>query len=366
MFVVTNREVDDGEHSVKTFGEKLNAKGPNELRLARATRVAGKWRIDVLPDRVTPAMASDAGMVIDPIGPPFSSEYVARVLIDRIRSPGSGRGKNLLFLVHGFNNDMSAVLDRASLLEKNYGVEVFAFSWPANGGGARGVLDYKADKRDARASAGALDRVLGRMGELLDQENRRQIESFKEKARAKYPGHEEKQNAFVVQMSERHCPLTVNMMLHSMGNYLYKHVFASSLSNSRRLVFDNVLLVAADVNNEDHASWVEQIPARRRVYITINEKDAALQASRLKMGDAQKARLGHCRSGLVAKNAVYVDVTGAQHVEGSHAYFEGKAIENKKIRTFFRRAFNGEDADSNLIYDAATNLYRFTSARKAG
>ena len=68
---------------------------------------------------------------------------MARKLLERCAGTGSTAkqklktGKHLLLFVHGFNNDLDDVLERAAGLEARYGVEVLCFSWPANGGGAR-------------------------------------------------------------------------------------------------------------------------------------------------------------------------------------------------------------------------------------
>ncbi|MGL6231831.1 hypothetical protein ACSZMQ_12290 [Aeromonas rivipollensis] len=53
----------------------------------------------------------------------------------------------------------------------------------------------------------------------------------------------------------KRCPFTINLMLHSMGNYLFKHLLGSSTYNANHLLFDNVVMVAADTNNEHHAEW---------------------------------------------------------------------------------------------------------------
>ncbi len=53
-----------------------------------------------------------------------------------------------------------------------------------------------------------------------------------------------------------------------------------------------------------------------------------------------------------------MDVTDAPHVRDSHAYFEGEALKNKKVRQFFSDAFNGAPAESGLSYDVARILYR--------
>jgi hypothetical protein len=93
------------------------------------------------------------------------------------------------------------------------------------------------------------------------------------------------------------------------------------------------------------------------LFVTLNEKDAALRASRLKMGEQQKARLGHYPYELNSKHAVYVDFTGAAKVGDSHAYFEGEALKNEKVRHFFNEAFNGNTAEKPLKFDIARNMY---------
>ncbi|MBT8446849.1 MAG: hypothetical protein KJO38_06865 [Gammaproteobacteria bacterium] len=89
-------------------------------------------------------------------------------------------------------------------------------------------------------------------------------------------------------------------------------------TDTRRLIFDNVSLVAADCNNEGHAAWVEQIPIRNRLSVFINEDDFALAWSRRKPGAAQLARLGHLLKGLNASNAHCTEATLRYHA-GSNA-----------------------------------------------
>jgi esterase/lipase superfamily enzyme len=368
MFIVTNREVDGSRTDLKAFGSKPNSLGPNELRLAEATRAGKKWRVKVLPDEITKAMAKEVGLQqeIDPRTnkpkPIFASRYVVRKVLARVNPAmvgGRAKGRNLVFFVHGFNNDVEAVLDRAEQLEKNYGVEVIPFTWPANGGGVHGVVSYKSDKRDALASTGALDRCLGKLDDYLQEIHKEHVRNVEREANKRFPGDAERWDRFFTAQAERWCPFSVNMMLHSMGNYLFKHLLKSSTYRGNLLVFDNVVLAAADTNNEAHAEWVDRIQCRRRIFITINEKDGALLASRMKMGEQQKARLGHYPYQLSSQRAVYVDFTKEANVGDSHAYFEGSALRNDRIRRFFREAINGTPAEGRLHYDVARNIYRF-------
>lgn|SRR3990167_317108 len=357
MFIVTNRDVKPSASGLKQLGLKPNSEGPNELRLVEAEKVGGKWAIKILPNVLTASMRKAVGLA-NTSEVKYASEYVARVINERIQK----QQKNLLFFVHGYNNDVEAVLDRAQMLEELYGVEVLSFSWPANGGGAAGVASYKSDKRDARASVGALDRCLGRMEELfrnlIGERNKALAVKVDEKIKAGV--NSERRDALLIELQEKTCPFTVNMIAHSMGNYLYEHTLLSVSSYANLLLFDNVILVAADTNNLDHPKWVDRIPCRKSVYITINENDQVLRIARAKIGDDQLPRLGHYRHNLEAKQAVYVDFTNATGVGGSHAYFEGETVADMASAPyrFFYKTLNGQSAHDDLTFDSGTKAYR--------
>jgi hypothetical protein len=372
MFVVTNREVFEGKtRPADAFGSRPNPLGPNELRLAQVQRRGRDWHVQVLPDEITDAMATEVGLPPPsqraPGEPPtFASRYVARKVQSALQpEKGRPKGRNLLFFVHGFNNDMPAVLDRAEQLAASYDVEVIPFSWPANGGGFKGVASYKSDKRDALASTGALDRAIARLGEIVQQINAERVQRIEAEAEARFGGgaragaDAERWDRFFTAAARKECPFKINMMLHSMGNYVYKHLLGSSTYGGGALVFDNVLLVAADTNNAGHAEWVDRIQCRGRVFVTLNERDAALAASRMKMGEQQLARLGHWPHRLDSRQAVYVDFTDQPQVTDSHAYFEGRPLRNAAVKRFFDDALNGEFAEARLSFDMGRNMYRF-------
>lgn len=363
MFLITNREVNQADKTINALGSKPNPKGPNELRVVEAVRVGGQWGIHVLPDVCTPAMLKSVGITPDPNDPRpvYASRYVAyKTLLQlRARQKKTGKAPAVTFFVHGFNNDVEAVLDRAHTLESLYGVHVIAFTWPANGGGVSGVLSYKSDKRDALASVGALDRAIAKVNEYMQELNQPRVDDAEVHAEVKHGDDAERWDEQFTREMMRQCPFTLNLILHSMGNYLYKGFMGSSSYRGHLLVFDNVLLVAADTNNADHVEWVDRIQCRKRVYITVNENDVALRASRLKAGEEQKARLGHWPHNLDSRRAMYVDFTGASHVGDSHAYFEGTpAQRNAKVRAFFELALHGEAAERGLSFDGARNMYR--------
>src|SRR5690606_12338643 len=122
------------------------------------------------------------------------------------------------------------------------------------------------------------------------------------------------------------------------------------------LVFDNICLVAADTNNENHVQWIGKLDVRKRVYVVINENDSALKASRIKPGEEQKARLGHYTKKLNSPNAHYIDITDAKHIDSEHTYFKGSSVQkNNKIKELFHGMFNGMPVEQNLKYHSDNN-----------
>jgi len=354
MFVVTNRRIHSGKSGLDQFDKQPNEKGPNELRIFEAKKQRRGWKVAVLGDTLTQAQKREVSLPVSK--PAYASSYVAKKVLKRVRS---GR-RDLVFFVHGFNNDVESVLERAHGFETTYGVEVVAFSWPANGGGAKGAISYKSDKRDARASAGAVYRAMARTRELLNDENEKTLADIQTKAAAKFPDNMELRDQHVSDLAERACRFKLSLVCHSMGNYLYKQIQSSSIFDGHHMLFDNVVLVAADTNNEGHARWVDRIRCRKRVFIVINENDRALLASRIKSGEEQQARLGHYLHGLNSEQALYVDVTNAPSVKKDHAYFEGAPVRSRggKLYRFFHDAFHGEPAEQNLVYREETKTWR--------
>lgn len=359
MFVITNRQVHDRRKGLNKFGSRPNTKGPNELRLAEVKKKGGGWSVEFLDDEL-PAEEScrlieKYRLSLDPGKKYYASLKVACELAAQARKTKS----HILLFVHGFNNDMEDVVTRAEDIRKRYNVIVLPFSWPANGGGAAGAASYKSDKRDARASAGALERAMNfvhRYLRLLTEARRTELY---EQAEKKHPENVEARNALYTALLEKDCPFTVNALFHSMGNYLLKQSLKSSVSEADSLTFDNISLVAADTNNLGHRAWVEKLAFRKRCFVTINESDHALAASRAKSGSEQLARLGHYLRNLNASNAYYINFTDASWVRTSHAYFGDPSKKNDDVFEFFRRAFCGESAEDALRYHAEGNWFGF-------
>jgi len=357
MFIITNRRLNEKESGLNVLDDVPNEKGPNELRVLKATPSRRTWKLIPIPDKLPQSWVDEiktktrldlARLAEDK--PLYGSRWVA----DQVFAAG----KHVVFFVHGYNTNVEDALNRSRQIEKDFKVQVVLFSWPANGGGLRGTASYLSDKNDARASDTALFRALKVAGEHLMAVRGEAVHGVIDDLAAMHPGDPAKRERLIAATVARQCPMTINLLAHSMGNYLLKQVYKTSLSAALPLLFDNVLLAAADANNLDHAAWVNRIDFRNRLFICINEDDYALGFSRLKGGDLQLDRLGHYSRRLDADRATYVDFTGARHVGKAHTYFGGDPLDNAEVRAFFASAFAGGRPELAIPYDASRNLHR--------
>lgn len=317
MFIVTNRNLQEQEPPERRFGEFFNKKGPSELRIAEANKVDGEWQIEVFPDTMTYQN---------------SRMLASEALFLREQEQMRVKKQNLLFFIHGFNTTFEAALEIGYALETLYSAKVLLFTWPSNGSEsrraidkARGVLSYKSDKREAEDSIGALDRCF------------------------------EAILAYLNKYQDRACEQSFNLACHSMGNYILERLLRSDLYDRETIFFDNIVLLAADVNNPDHQEWVDNLRYRKRLYITINEDDFALEASRLKFGEQQRPRLGHWIRNLKARNAFYINLT--PQVGKSHSYFVDDSLNQPKVRHLFESIFNGRPVEQDLNFNAPLGVY---------
>lgn len=353
MYVITNRKIQEDAAGLKKFGPDPNDRGPNELRLANVTRSGNSYRVEFLKDQLTPEDIEEIeqkyDVVLDPSKPWFASAKVAvEVLAEAEKTQ-----KQILFFVHGYNNDMKDILQTAHDLENTYNVIVVVFSWPSNGGGSvSGTLAYLSDKDDARVSATAFDRFAEKVRSYHEMISRSRADALMQQAIDKHPDNLQKAQQLVTRLINEQCQISLNLLCHSMGNYLLKYALIPGNTSFRKLIFDNICLVAADANNEGHAGWVDRMDFRKRLYIVINEDDYALAWSRRKPGDEQKVRLGHSLSGLNSRKAKYIDVTKADWVNNEHSYFQGEPVEkNIRLRRLFADLFEGRAAELNPDVD---------------
>jgi len=361
MYLITNRVLKN-RRGLGAFGKEPNPKGPNELRLVEVNKNGRSWGVEVINDDLSKdevvELKNQFNLDIDENKSWHASLGVACRLFDRARE----ENKAILFFVHGYNNDVEDVLKTAFELEKLYNVIAVPFTWPANGGGViSGTASYLSDKADARASTDALNRFVEKIQFFHLLLTEAALAEVRGKVEEKYPqkSNPDAAQALYGRLVDEMCTVKLNLLCHSMGNYLLKYSLNTSENSTSNAVFDNICLVAADTNNKQHARWVEKLDPRNRLYIVINEDDSALKASRIKPGKEQLARLGHYLKGLNSENANYVDVTEADEVGSEHSYFKGKSVkDNPKLKEVFKFMFNGKTVEHLLDYVHGNNSYQ--------
>ena len=156
MIIITNRKMNKGKFingvgNHEAFGDEVNLKGPNEIRIAHAEKKDGNWEIRLKnePSNLT------------------QNNLPSKKTFEEIKEKLLKEKKNCVFFVHGFNQDFEKNLEKSLALEEKHGVEVVAFSW----------LQIQVDlnkriyygKRNALASLGALDATLEKLGDYLKQ-----------------------------------------------------------------------------------------------------------------------------------------------------------------------------------------------------
>lgn len=309
VYIVTNRNVNGSSGKINFSDVSASDFGsdPADLRFLRVDQAA-------------------EGLYLYPDDKLNGSRKVFLELQNRM----AGYKRDCLVFVHGFNNSFEDAVKTACDLENQYQCEVVLFTWPSDG-----VLKYRDCKRRAVLSVPAFDRMMEKLNEYLGQVT-----------------------------PENACGQKINLMCHSMGNYVLANHVMSDFFNNEMLIFHNVNLVAADINNEGHEKIVERIVCRGDINIFINEDDIALDISDTKRGEAQKVRLGNYLKNLVAKKAHYYNITDAKGIWKQHNYYhDDKVLKDDKgmptpLKKVFNSAFTGKRV-SGMKFHPGLNFYAF-------
>jgi esterase/lipase superfamily enzyme len=307
MYIISNRNVQPQARPEKRFGETYNAEGPTNLRVARAKYERRRWSVELIdePARITSRSR-------------LPSEQVYKEIMRCMRR----EQRQSLLYVHGFNTSFRDLLERARKLEETYDVELVCFTWPSNPGGFI-TSEYRQARIAAEVSAPAFGRAVDKLIEY----------------QLKYE-------------SER-CAQSVNLLIHSMGNYMFRRLVESPVYDQRRLL-RNIVIAASDVDSAGHQDWLKLVNYCKRLYVTINEQDSVLRISE----KVNPPRLGNTLDELVAERVKYMDFSNASGVGNGHSYFLGDALANPEVHRFFSRAIRGQRAEAEVFYDQRLNAYR--------
>ncbi|MEM8614149.1 MAG: alpha/beta hydrolase [Cyanobacteria bacterium P01_H01_bin.105] len=292
VIVISNRNINEGATDDSLFGEGTNTRGIDEIRLAKATfdENQKQWTVELIPE---PAIPTDENR---------PSRAVFQEIIQGIKE--KKYKSDWVFYIHGFNQSFKKTLDASYEIAQKYKVEVIVFSWAANPGGFV-TAEYRRARQAAKASANAIDRALEFLGAYLRERPQEEIEQ---------------------------CNVRLNLLIHSLGNYLVEQFVRDPVFSGGTRIFDNIVFHQADVDNQRHQFWIDRVQHGRRLYVTVNENDRVLKGSDL----INPARLGNTSEDLTSKRAIYIDFTDGDNVGREHNFFTGNHG-NKTIEQFFQR-----------------------------
>lgn len=275
IYFATNRgEVKNAEGATTGFTEALNPVSPVYLRFGSAdVSPPGRGRADWAVKQLHVAPESIPGVTPGAEDHPAvrGSQAVFGALRQALVTAGKAKGGvDLILLLHGYASTFEGALERAAEIKRAYAtkrraVEVAVFCWPSDGA-LTPLIAYKSDRDDARASAKAVARAL-----LFFFDYLRKLSA------------------------EEMCQARLNLVAHSMGNYVLRNAVQAILSEfgGRRLprAFTNIFLMAADEDDDALADPLKlaRLPEMAEaVHVYFSTSDRALTISDLTKGNPDR------------------------------------------------------------------------------
>lgn len=388
ILVATNRNpLKDGNDREISFGESFNQDplaGPVELRFAWATYQddapasedsdAKTARLKGLKDQ---EIVKKKDKALEPNQQGFASiPYTLEIIPDvdknsddkppsvalfnnilkQIKADKSGSSDQWLLFVHGYNNQFHESIESAMRLAYRYKtvrqsqqninttINIILFSWPSHPGGliSNPINAYKRTQRAAIQSAQAFSRLLDRLESLLI-----------------IPARKDRSLANALR------DVKLSLVCHSLGNLVLQSYVSMPPQGMHNDLFRRVILHQADVDEANHAAWINQMSITKDTWITLNEFDVVLRfLSNFANGlnPINPPRLGQGTTNPAAK-AIYVNCTKAKSVTTDHNLF---LASNPRLQTLCSSLMDGSiDPLGSLGLNQDTahpNVWRFPSS----
>ena len=229
-----------------------------------------------------------------------------------------GNANDWLLFVHGDSKTFQQAVMRGFDIQHLYNVNVVVFSWPSRDVDVNGLKNFRISSENVVSSGEGFIELLKFMKRV-----RRALDEISPDIR-------------------------LSVFNHSLGNYFIKRLPPElAEDHGMKGLFDNLVLNAAAVNQENHKQWVEELNFQQRIYITSNRKDFNLKG--LHIFTNEGAQLGEKIKGPMAANACYInfsEAVGFRFPTGTtHTYFIGEIPdESMNIKTFYREILHGREA----------------------
>jgi hypothetical protein len=232
-----------------------------------------------------------------------------------------------LIFVHGDGKTLQGAVDRARDIQELHNVNVVVYSWPSKHPDKGAIKNFKNSYANVQKDATGFDRFLHMLEAVkLERPN-----------------------------------TNFSIFFHSLGNYYLEQMIANDLHlDNNIVVFENLMINAAAVQNKNHHKWVEQIKFAKRIYINSNGEDFSLAG--LRFFTRLKMQLGEDPGDDLAVNASYVnfsDAVGFRIPTGpSHSYYFASIPEKSlNIKNYFTQLFQSQEIDflDPLIFNTIEN-----------
>lgn len=320
IYFATNRNPNDAQ-APTDFGKGFSKTDLGDLRFGQAQVKKGALdpkSIQVLPDK--PSQGSEA-------------------LFAQLRQSMKTQSSDSMIFIHGFNVSFKDAVESAAkigeryakLSNKTYHPNIFVFSWPSDGL----ATSYFNDRHDAESSGYAFARGLMKLSAFLKAADK-----------------------------EEACQQKINLIAHSMGNYVLRHALqqAKKISNGASLarIFDNIILTAADEDNDafEHDHKLARLPdLAQRITVYFNNGDLALKTSDYTKGNPD--RLGHdgpSQPHQIPAKVVIVDASDVVKGLSEHSYH----VENDTVGRDIIAVLRGESSEQipSRLYVPHANKFK--------
>jgi len=237
------------------------------------------------------------------------------VFVSKVLSTNS----NWVLFVHGDSKTFEQAVLRGFKIQETHNVNVIVFSWPSKEFGINGSRNFKLSKRHVEQSNKHFETLL-----IFFKNIKREHSFFWEEKK-------------------------LTLFVHSLGNY-FLELFAknSSLSQSLPLLFNNVVMNAAAVNQKNHTFWLEKLHIQNNIFVISNRHDFNLKGVRIFTYSGKQ--LGEVIKPPFFENAYYVNFSkavGFRFPTGiTHTYFIGTIPEKSEyIKRFYTEMLHGNIPD---------------------
>lgn len=216
--------------------------------------------------------------------------------------------KNLVVFTEGLGKTFTSGIDKATQMMRLYNVDELFFDWPTE-------RPYMKPGKNIKTTCQVAPLVSKSFAAFILE-----FQTYKTQHAEKFK--------------------TTTLLNHSMGNLLLMYDLQNDyLKTIQSVLFDNVIVNAACVNQKNHKVWLDKLSFSKNIYLTINDKDRNLRGARILF----KARqLGESPQPEFCKNVSYIDFSEVLNIE--HNYFLMAALLKQKpyLKTFYADIFVGK------------------------